>query len=100
MPGDDEKEYCFRGLAPTERGFLCPRHPCRSEDDREVIEWMIFHIDDQVEFDEFFNIDPQFTFEIAFGDPEIVKGEPLVDTINQMVDAVQAVVDSFVGFQL
>lgn len=32
---------------------------------------------------------PQFTFEIAFGEGEVVKGEPLLPTLVQLTDAVE-----------
>jgi hypothetical protein len=41
------------------------------------------------------NMTPQFTFELAFGEGNIVQGEPLVPTLQQFAVTVQDVVDSF-----
>jgi len=37
----------------------------------------------------------QFRFEIAFGEPQVVKGEPLIKTLRQMIDTVDKIVLSF-----
>lgn len=39
--------------------------------------------------------DPDFSFEIALGEPEILKGEPLVPALVQLRDATAGVVESF-----
>jgi hypothetical protein len=39
--------------------------------------------------------EPEFVFEIAFGDGEIVKGEPVVPMLNQLVGAAEQVVEIF-----
>lgn len=41
------------------------------------------------------NKNVQFTFDIAFGEPEIVKGKPLLETLQQMSDFVDALICSF-----
>lgn len=37
----------------------------------------------------------QFVFDVAFGEPQIVEGEPLIETLRQMIDLVNNVVLSF-----
>lgn len=39
--------------------------------------------------------DFQFAFEVAFGDGEIVQGEPVVPTLQQLIDYVESVIDIF-----
>jgi hypothetical protein len=39
--------------------------------------------------------DPKFRFDVAFTQPEIVKGEPVLPTLVQMREAVESTVDSF-----
>jgi hypothetical protein len=39
----------------------------------------------------------QFLFDIALGEPEILHGEPLLKTVHQIVDAVDALLPAFVG---
>jgi hypothetical protein len=41
------------------------------------------------------DMSPQFTFEIAFGEGDIVRGEPLVPTLQQFATSVQDVVEPF-----
>jgi len=38
---------------------------------------------------------PQFTFEIAFGEDETVRGKPIVPTLHQFADVVDGIVDQF-----
>ncbi|OFW57589.1 MAG: hypothetical protein A2133_03400 [Actinobacteria bacterium RBG_16_64_13] len=38
---------------------------------------------------------PDFTFEIAFGEGEIVEGEPLIPTLAQFVGLIEGVVEPF-----
>lgn len=40
----------------------------------------------------------QFRFEVAFGEPQIVEGEPLVETLHQMLDTVDSIVLHFRPF--
>jgi hypothetical protein len=42
------------------------------------------------------NDDPQFTFAVAFREPEIIKGDPMVPLFYEMVHLVERVVDLFV----
>jgi hypothetical protein len=37
----------------------------------------------------------QFRFEVAFGEPQIIEGEPLIETLKQMADFVYNVVLTF-----
>ena len=39
--------------------------------------------------------DPQFEFEIALAEPEILKGEPLLPTLVQLRDLVAGIIESF-----
>jgi len=38
---------------------------------------------------------PQFTFHVAFGEGEIVQGEPLIPTLHQLVNFVEGVIEPF-----
>ena len=38
----------------------------------------------------------QFVFEVAFGEPKIVEGEPLLETLHQMTKVVDGIIPSFV----
>ncbi len=40
----------------------------------------------------------QFRFEIAFGEPQIAEGEPLLDTLHQTATSVEEIVTSFRRF--
>jgi hypothetical protein len=40
---------------------------------------------------------PQFTFEVAFGEGEIVQGEPLVPTLHQLAQFIEGFVEPFKG---
>lgn len=40
----------------------------------------------------------QFRFEVAFGEPQVVEGEPLIETLHQMIDLVDNIVLSFRPF--
>lgn len=37
--------------------------------------------------------DYQFTFEVAFGDGEVVQGEPVLPTLQQLINSVEGVID-------
>jgi len=37
----------------------------------------------------------QFTLDVAFGEPEILKGKPMVDTLSQMAGVVDGIAESF-----
>ena len=39
--------------------------------------------------------EPEFIFEIAFGDGEIVKGEPVIPTLNALVGEVEQIIESY-----
>ena len=39
--------------------------------------------------------DPKFTFEIAFGDDEVVKGEPMLPTLSNLVEFIATVIEKF-----
>jgi hypothetical protein len=39
--------------------------------------------------------DYQFTFEVAFGDGEIVQGEPVLPTLQQLITSVESIIDIF-----
>jgi hypothetical protein len=41
--------------------------------------------------------DPKFAFEIAFGEPEVVYGEPLLPTLNTIADSVEKVLEDFIA---
>jgi hypothetical protein len=41
-------------------------------------------------------MDPHFTFGVAFGEGEIVEGEPLVPTLHQLAQFVEGFIESFV----
>ncbi len=41
------------------------------------------------------DMNPQFTFEIAFGEGEIVKGEPLLETLHELVQFVEGFIKLF-----
>ena len=38
---------------------------------------------------------PQITFEVAFGEGEILKGEPILTTLNQFANVVDGIVEAF-----
>jgi hypothetical protein len=38
---------------------------------------------------------PKFTFEIAFGDDEVVKGEPMLPTLSNLVEFVSNLIEKF-----
>ena len=38
---------------------------------------------------------PTFTFQIAFGDSEVMKGEPLLPPLHQLADLIDAIIKSF-----
>jgi hypothetical protein len=40
----------------------------------------------------------QFRFEVAFGEPKIVEGEPIIETLQQMADLVDSLIVSFLPF--
>jgi hypothetical protein len=42
------------------------------------------------------HMDPQFTFGIAFGEGEIVEGEPLVPTLHEFTQFIEGFIESFV----
>lgn len=44
------------------------------------------------------DMNPQFTFEIAFGEGEIVQGEPVLPTLHQVVNFVEKTIDIFAPF--
>jgi len=44
------------------------------------------------------DMDPKFTFEIAFGEGEIIDGEPLVPTLSKFVDVVAKLTEKFMPF--
>lgn len=37
----------------------------------------------------------QFTFEVAFGDEEVVQGEPVLSTLKELINCVEGVIDTF-----
>lgn len=39
--------------------------------------------------------DPKFTFEIAFGDDEVVKGEPMLPTLSNLVEFIANLIERF-----
>jgi len=41
------------------------------------------------------NMEPLFAFHIAFGEPEIVKGQPVVATLHQFVNLVEGIIEPF-----
>jgi len=45
------------------------------------------------------NIDPdkkmEFTFDVAFGEPQIADGDSLIETLQHMVDVVDALLPGF-----
>jgi hypothetical protein len=41
------------------------------------------------------NVDPQFTFEVAFNEPPIIEGEPILPFLHQLTDLVSGIVESF-----
>ncbi len=46
-----------------------------------------------------YNIDPdkkmEFAFDVAFGEPQIVEGDPLIETLQHMIDVVDALLPCF-----
>ena len=42
-----------------------------------------------------FASDYQFSFEVAFGDGEVVQGEPVVPTLQQLINSVEGIIDIF-----
>jgi hypothetical protein len=45
-----------------------------------------------------FKDDPQFSFQIAFGDAEVMNGEPLLPHLHQLADLIDAIIIRFDGF--
>ena len=41
------------------------------------------------------HMNPQFVFEVAFGEGEVVKGEPLIPTLHELIQLVEAFVKLF-----
>jgi len=41
------------------------------------------------------NVDPKFHFQVAFG--EILEGEPLIPTLEHLVDSINDVISAFRG---
>ncbi len=41
------------------------------------------------------HMNPQFVFEVAFGEGEVVKGEPLIPTLYQIIQFVEGFVKLF-----
>lgn len=39
--------------------------------------------------------DPEFSFEIALDEPKVVEGEPLIPTLNDLLQAVEGVIEAF-----
>jgi hypothetical protein len=44
------------------------------------------------------NVDPQFTFEIAFNEPQIIEGEPILPTIHQLTNLIEGIVSTLKPF--
>lgn len=42
--------------------------------------------------------DPKFRLDVAFGQPKIVQGQPVLPTLTQLGQAIEAMVESFAGF--
>jgi hypothetical protein len=42
-----------------------------------------------------FDDNPHFTFQIAFGDAEVMKGEPFLPPLHQLSDLIDAIIVSF-----
>jgi hypothetical protein len=45
-----------------------------------------------------FEQDPQFTFQIAFGDAEVMNGEPLLPPLHQLANLIDAIIIKFDAF--
>jgi hypothetical protein len=43
------------------------------------------------------NMDPEFQFEVAFGEVEVVKGQPLIPTLSQIMQFVEGFIKSLRG---
>jgi hypothetical protein len=43
-----------------------------------------------------FDTDPHFTFEVAFGEPEILKGEPVVPALRRLIDEVESLLQRLI----
>lgn len=41
------------------------------------------------------DMNPQFTFTVAFGETEVAEGEPVVETLHQLADLVDGIVEQF-----
>jgi hypothetical protein len=41
------------------------------------------------------DFDFKFTFEVEFGDGEVIKGEPILPTLQQLIDYVEDIIDIF-----
>ncbi len=41
------------------------------------------------------DVDPQFTFQVAFGESEVAQGEPIIPTLDQFLDLVENIVFRF-----
>jgi hypothetical protein len=41
------------------------------------------------------DMNPEFGFEIAFGEPEVIEGEPLFPTLPQYVQLIQGILEPF-----
>jgi len=44
------------------------------------------------------DVKPEFTFDVAFGEPEVVRGKALVVTLHELVHLVDGIVNQFVRF--
>ena len=41
------------------------------------------------------NMNPQFSFDVAFGDGQVVKGEPILPTLQQLADFIEGIINPF-----
>lgn len=37
-----------------------------------------------------------FAFEIAFGEPEVLKGQPVIETLHQMAEIIRSIIRTFI----
>jgi len=44
------------------------------------------------------NVNPKFTFEIAFDEPEIIQGEPILPTLHELANLVDGITKTLAGF--
>ncbi|MGI9071715.1 MAG: hypothetical protein ACR2JB_10465 [Bryobacteraceae bacterium] len=81
------REPMLYSVQPSGASFLMRSFPLK--DGAEIYRVLAAHREAYI------NQKPEFTFRITLGEPEIVKGEPIIPTLNQLASIVGKVVSMF-----